>query len=465
MRWLLLVLGLAGWGLCTEPVATVTRTQLKVGRNLRPTETLEVRTRNGDIARLIVKKRENRIPPRPLSNVRLPKSEQLEGVPNPVDIRSDAIYVKGEAFKSKRAKSLEVDKDGIPVVTGVRVPDDPADKVQVWRNARVINNVLVPGPSSNPTKRPSSQTEWVKVEPLNTSPQGSWSQNPWRQVSPPQQQQVTDKILEYIKHINRHEILSRQTETYNRLTRGIKDEPKIEPRVLHTPGAVVYPTSSLYSTASQKNKISVIEEGVRTPVLQYAHPELGVQAALTRPEVEEEKMDYGRDKGLSYYPRDRHSDRNPYVYDSGLDDDKRSEDFSYNDKRSNSDYSRPKKHRDYFPHKQSYGGYNDKFYNKYGPYKDSYIKYVDITDRRPFWEKLGDSIKEHVEYGMERVSDLARPVVDPIVEATHKISENLGFHMGTRKVGYVGTPSMLLPALGLVAGGAALGLGAVAVGR
>lgn len=96
-----------------------------------------------------------------------------------------------------------------------------------------------------------------------------------------------------------------------------------------------------------------------------------------------------------------------------------------------------------------------------------------MVDRRPFWEKIGDSIKEHVEYGVGKVSDLARPVMEPIVEATHKISENLGLAgHGTRelssfkeKLGVAGPNSMLLPAIGLVAGGAALGLGAVAVGR
>lgn len=74
-----------------------------------------------------------------------------------------------------------------------------------------------------------------------------------------------------------------------------------------------------------------------------------------------------------------------------------------------------------------------------------------------------------MEYGMEQVSSMARPVVEPLVEATHKISENLGFVPGTRhlteKLGVASSGSVLLPALGLVAGGAALGLGAVAFGR
>lgn len=103
-----------------------------------------------------------------------------------------------------------------------------------------------------------------------------------------------------------------------------------------------------------------------------------------------------------------------------------------------------------------------------------------LEDSRPFWVRLSDSIRDSMQTGMERMSDLARPVVDPLMEASAKISHNLGFAGGapgsslsaTRgaqdRLGVgagVAAPSMLLPALGLVAGGAALGLGAVAVGR
>lgn len=99
-----------------------------------------------------------------------------------------------------------------------------------------------------------------------------------------------------------------------------------------------------------------------------------------------------------------------------------------------------------------------------------------LEDARPFWVRLSDSIRDTMQNGMERMSDMARPVVDPLMEASAKISQNLGFShtnaVGTRgaqgaqdRLGSVAGPSMLLPALGLVAGGAALGLGAVAVGR
>ena len=72
-----------------------------------------------------------------------------------------------------------------------------------------------------------------------------------------------------------------------------------------------------------------------------------------------------------------------------------------------------------------------------------------------------------------QVSDLLKPVSDPLVEATRKISENLGLSssrsqtsVAQDKIGTVATgSSVLFPALGLVASGAALGIGAVAVGR
>ncbi|KAK9511637.1 hypothetical protein O3M35_000259 [Rhynocoris fuscipes] len=271
----------------------------------------------------------------------------------------------------------------------------------------------------------------------------------WYQRQPQQYEDNkyhTDKILQYIKSINEEE-LNRQA-----WGRTLQKQPRIEARVLHTPGATVYPTSLLYSPPSAQNTRTRVEEGVRTPVLQYAHPELGVQPAkVESTPAPEENVHFSRDQALAYFSHDIHSDRSPYAFEPGLEDEARVEVYGKNNKRSKS----------------------EKYYGKHNNYKDTYIRYNEYIDRRPFWEKLGDTIKEHVEYGVEKVQDITRPVMEPLVEATHKISENLGFNSGNRdlsntfkeKLGVAGSSSMLLPAIGLVAGGAALGLGAVAVGR
>ncbi|KAF6204544.1 hypothetical protein GE061_018704 [Apolygus lucorum] len=343
--------------------------------------------------------------------------------------------------------------------------------------------------TSEKPKDVPSKIEWLKMEPITKPIVSSVvpSEEPVRSWVPPQQswytqpvtvvdysredenQFVRDRLVEYIKEANQQE-LSRQL-AWARGSRGLA-EPKIEARVLHTPGATIYPTSLLYAPPSSQNKKVIVEEGVRTPVLQYAHPELGVQPATkVEPKVtDEDKLHFSRDQALAYFAHDIHSDRSPYAFEPGLENEARVEVYGENDKRSNSGYSRPKK-LSYFYQTQAVAP-TDKYYGKHNSYKDSYVRYAQV-DRRPFWEKIGDSIKEHVEYGVEKVSDMARPVMEPIVEATHKISENLGLAApGTRglngfkeKLGVAGTNSMILPAIGLVAGGAALGLGAVAVGR
>lgn len=56
-------------------------------------------------------------------------------IPKPVNIRSGEVFVKGQENKKRARSVMQVDSDGIPVIHGVRVPDDPSD-TKVWRNAR-----------------------------------------------------------------------------------------------------------------------------------------------------------------------------------------------------------------------------------------------------------------------------------------------------------------------------------------
>lgn len=41
-----------------------------------------------------------------------------------------------------------------------------------------------------------------------------------------------------------------------------------------------------------------------------------------------------------------------------------------------------------------------------------------MEDSRPFWERLSELIRTNVQTGVARMSDLARPVMEPIVSAS-----------------------------------------------
>lgn len=72
-------------------------------------------------------------------------------VPEPVVISSDPVNFMNADRMSKKLKHgrnaeqlMEIDDDGIPVIEGIRMPDDEEDKVRTWRNGRVINGILFP---------------------------------------------------------------------------------------------------------------------------------------------------------------------------------------------------------------------------------------------------------------------------------------------------------------------------------
>lgn len=426
----------------------MTRTSIKVARNLDPDamETLEVKTRTGDIATIVVKKRDGRqqfsdlTPKQNLQLVSM-SNEHSPKVPDPVVIRSDSVYVKNQKEEEKKSRSLlHVDTDGIPVITGVREPDDEND-TQIWRNARVINGILVP--NMNKTNHHVVKEELKPIAPMFNGVWQVYRKKPEPEYVQPvfnnvqrlperdsyDEKYMTDKILEYIKNINGN-ILEN-----DRASRML--EPKMEARVLHAPSISVFPNSAAYSPKSVP-RLS-FEESARTPVLQYAHPELGVQAAKYEP-PEEMQRDGRRQQALSYFGHDIHADRSPFAFEPGLEKESR--------------VKVPKKYTPYYSFPEKHGKYSPGYY---------------INDEASFWTLMKNKMKT----SFDKMTDLTRPVVDPLVEATQKITGNLGFNNGNReltnvvkeKLGMVATPSVLLPALGLVAGGAALGLGAVAVGR
>ncbi|KAK3928180.1 Tetraacyldisaccharide 4'-kinase [Frankliniella fusca] len=648
--------------------AQYTRTAIHVARSLDPSneETMTVRTRTGDVATLIVKRRQrtganavkSEPPPYPVRRANATASRLAKAVPaaasvrvpDPVNIQSSTVLVKpaADGEPQKRARSMvKVDSENIPVIEGVRVPDDENDKKYNWRGARVINNVLVPNNgsaglpaeplvgaggsqariSAPPPPPPAPSTPQVApasaVVPAAKIPESlnvdavkklaeSTAQSPWIPTSPDGANVVTPqvsvgricqhggmvawaprghvaarqmpeshlkppgsadvamartkgpksmtrlyrvktpkgkgnrlkktkghknlrkfvelqglqsraeqqrRILEYIRAVNQLE--AGRAASRGRMMRNT--ETPAEARSLHYQPALLYSAQSTNPT-----RVVSFEEGVRTPVLQYAHPELGVQPAKVAPPAPAAPA-RSQDRALAYFGQDIHADRSPFAREPGLDQPEEPVKTAASAKRSSSDGQtlaisgsstptstglpslpqRPKKVQPIedsyglasdkyikrFPHAASYKDYRDYKddygygyrYNSYraDPHYGSYSPAPFLEDARPFWVRLSDSIQDSMRTGMERMSDLARPVVDPLVEASAKISQNLGFTSGgaaagaggaTRgahgaqdRLGSVGaavaTPSMLLPALGLVAGGAALGLGAVAVGR
>ncbi|KMQ92020.1 hypothetical protein RF55_8050 [Lasius niger] len=358
----------------------------------------------------------------------LSKNRNGKTVPAEVIVRSE-INVKTAPKRSP----MSLDIDGTPVIHGTRVPDEPIDKVQIWRNARVINNRLITLEGS--TVEPS-------VEPY-----------------PGDNVEKKQKFDKFFKDINRrlNAFLDPPFYFHVRYGRNYEDEGRnvyfewdprnyknealkaevyeprndhyrasVHKRMLHPDSIASYPISQRYTPDSQTIAPVALKPGARAPVLQYAHPELGVQPA---------KILKNEKRRPDNFPENQHS----------FTEQRHKKKYVLNDKGIVDSYTT----KNYYPNQHFYG--------------------LKRPSEPPFWIKISENLKNQFSTGVERVSQFTRPVIDPLVEATQKISQNLGLSRGKEAQDKIDTiasgTSILIPALGLVASGAALGIGAVAVGR
>ncbi|KAG4079260.1 hypothetical protein HA402_006983 [Bradysia odoriphaga] len=397
-----------------------------------------------------------------VASTRVPQNDAQLKVPAPVFISSEPVYVKGESVKRGRSV-MSFDSDGIPVVHGVREPDDEQDKKTTWRNARVINGELVPYEKGYkpPKAEPSleyGQLVYVKSDKTkDNSGKGfgpftksdnfaddkeqesvgpfSVEDNLRRELGDGERYDngfgpftiydnakvANSKLIGYIKKINEKErrrdyFAGRSSRNYDdHSIEDYQDPPQMQRRMLQNPGNPIYSTSMLYSPTQNK--------ATRTSVLEYA------PAKAVPPESQSRQ----KFKKVQYYAKNANF---PYSNDPAL---------------VTSEYYPPEKHS--FKNTHTY------------PYNYGYLRKV---KEQPFYMRFAEQMRDSFQNSFTTVHDLTRPVIGPLMEAGHKISKNLGFSKEDEaqdKLGVVATSSGIMPAIGLVAGGAALGLGAMAVGR
>lgn len=375
-------------------------------------------------------------------------------VPEPVMISSDAVNFNADRMSKKlkrgRSKpSMEIGADGIPVIEGIRMPDDEEDKVRTWRNGRVINGVLFPYEKGYVPKKaielngdygqlfyvgkqfadennddesdsvsvgrsfgPFTKSDNFKTKTQSTGPftvddnlkiessvrfAGDNDRKPLGPFSIKDNSRVANsKLIDYIKTINDREYRRRDffNEQHDHVRFGDEvhetAQPKIQRRMLENIGEPVYAPSRYYS------KNPKVIEGERSPVMEYAHPEWAMTALP-------ESITSTKKPKVQYYTTDTKSA--PPV----------------NVQYKNGQAFRQQPQKSYYT-------------TNFGPQKaqnypqNSYpIPNPSDDDQQPFYMKIAKRMHDGVQSGFDIF-------IRPIMEAGKTLTQNLGFRTHYRSM-------------------------------
>lgn len=280
------------------------------------------------------------------------------------------------------------------------------------------------------------------------------------------------KLIDYIKRINDQEHRKDYLFGGGRTPKDIGSTQQIQRRMLINPGNTYFPPSSRYSGEKIKSNDA--------PIYQYAHPEFGLQSVGSSSSTTSSSASFEEAKNnhkplSNYYTHPQYQPQPQQLPQQQQHQQRLNNNgpvqYQIEPALNTREYynSYPKSPAAMYP-QYSQNVNNNNNNNNY-----AYVRRR--QPEQPFWMKISEQFRDTFQNGFAQVHQMAKPVMDPIMEAGEKISQNLGFthpvqQHAQEKVGvYVpngsGTSgsSYIFPAIGMLAGGAALGLGAVAMGR